>query len=62
MKVITAGTSPWTFNLNVDPGEQRIGNNYQYEIISDAVLPSVSRHLGTFKKYPPKDLGLFTVK
>ena len=62
VKVITAGTSPWTFNLNVDPGEQRIGNNYQYEIISDAVLPSVSRHLGTFKKYPPKDLGLFTVK
>ena len=56
--VVQSGTSPWTFNLNVDPQEQKIGANYQYELVFDAANGEVQRHLATFKKYPFKDLGL----
>ena len=56
--VVQSGSAPWTFNLNVDPQEQKIGTNYQYELVFDAANGEVQRHLATFKKYPAKNLGL----
>lgn len=56
--VVQTGGIPWAFNLNVDPQEQKIGNNYQYDLVYEPLLFEVKRHQGTFKKYPMKDLGL----
>jgi arylsulfatase A-like enzyme len=51
------GLAPWLFNLYIDPKEE-----YPVGHRMNAFLASMSaemkEHAGTFKKYPPKDIGL----
>ncbi|HMR29377.1 MAG TPA: arylsulfatase [Geminicoccaceae bacterium] len=57
-QVIQTGTTPWAFNLYVDPQEQKIGTNYHYDFAFEPGVAESSRHLATFAKYPRKNLGL----
>lgn len=56
--VVQTGTTPWAFNLHVDPQEQKIGTNFHYDFAFEPGVEASKRHLATFKKYPMKDLGL----
>jgi len=51
------GLAPWLFNLYIDPKEQ-----YPVGHRMNAWLASLGQefkaHMATFKKYPPKDVGL----
>jgi len=55
--VSDAGLAPWLFNLYIDPKEE-----YPVGHRMNAFLASIGRelkgHVATFKKYPPKDIGL----
>jgi len=52
------GTSPWVFNLNVDPKEMGSEGHRYFEWGLPAVIAFQQRHLATMKKYPNTDLGL----
>ncbi|MFV0377994.1 MAG: sulfatase-like hydrolase/transferase [Mangrovibacterium sp.] len=56
--LLNIGTSPWVFNLNVDPKEQASTGHQLFEWGMPAVLAFQKRHLATMKKYPNTDLGL----
>jgi len=56
--ILQTGQTPWVFNLNVDPQEQKIGTNYHYDMMFEPGVEESKRHLATFKKWPMKDLGL----
>ncbi len=58
MSTITnVGLAPWLFNLYVDPQEQYpVGHRMNAWLASMAA--ELKAHAATFKKYPPKDVGL----
>ena len=51
------GVAPWLFNLYVDPKEQYpVGHRMNAWLASMAA--ELKGHAATFKKFPPKDIGL----
>lgn len=51
------GLAPWLFNLYIDPKESMpVGHRRNAWLAS--VLGKLKSHGGTFKKFPPKDVGL----
>jgi arylsulfatase len=51
------GLAPWLFNLYIDPKEQYpVGHRMNAWLASMAA--ELKEHAATFKKYPPKDIGL----
>ncbi|TWU10253.1 hypothetical protein Poly21_52240 [Allorhodopirellula heiligendammensis] len=51
------GLSPWFFNLHLDPKEEMpVGHRLDPWLAS--VLGKLKSHGATFKKYPPKRVGL----
>ena len=51
------GLAPWLFNLYIDPKEQMpVGHRLRPWLAT--VLGGLKAHAATFKKYPPKDVGL----
>ncbi|MBY5320933.1 arylsulfatase [Rhizobium johnstonii] len=58
MSTITdVGLAPWVFNLYIDPKEQYpVGHRMNAWLASLAA--EMKAHAATFKKYPPKDIGL----
>ena len=51
------GLAPWLFNLYIDPKEQYpVGHRMNAWLASMA--SELKDHAATFKKYPPKDIGL----
>ena len=58
MSTITdVGLAPWLFNLYIDPKEEYpVGHRQNAWLASMAA--ELKAHAATFKKYPPKDIGL----
>ena len=58
MSTITdVGLAPWLFNLYIDPKEEYpVGHRMNAWLASMAA--ELKAHAATFKKYPPKDIGL----
>jgi arylsulfatase len=55
--VSDTGLAPWLFNLYIDPKEQYpVGHRMNAFLASMAA--ELKEHGATFKKYPPKDVGL----
>jgi arylsulfatase len=55
--VSDVGLAPWLFNLYIDPKEQYpVGHRMNAFLASMAA--ELRGHAATFKKYPPKDIGL----
>ena len=55
--VSDVGLAPWLFNLYIDPKEQYpVGHRMNAWLASMAA--EMKGHAATFKKYPPKDIGL----
>lgn len=51
------GLAPWLFNLYIDPREQMpVGHRLNAWLASMGA--EAKAHAATFKKYPPKDVGL----
>ncbi|MFZ0135167.1 MAG: sulfatase-like hydrolase/transferase, partial [Desulfobacterales bacterium] len=51
------GLAPWLFNLYIDPKEQMpVGHRLNAWLASMGA--EAKAHAATFKKYPPKDIGL----
>ena len=51
------GLAPWLFNLYIDPKEQMpVGHRRNAWLAT--VVGALKAHGATFKKYPPKDIGL----
>ena len=51
------GVAPWLFNLYIDPKEQMpVGHRRNAWLASMGA--KLKAHAPTFKKYPPKDIGL----
>lgn len=51
------GLAPWLFNLYIDPKEQYpVGHRMNAFLAS--MVAEMKGHAATFKKYPPKDIGL----
>jgi arylsulfatase len=51
------GLAPWLFNLYIDPKEAMpVGHRRNAWLAT--VIGSLKAHAATFKKYPPKDIGL----
>ncbi len=55
--VQTVGLAPWLYNLYIDPKEQMpVGHRMNAWLASSGA--EAKAHAATFKKYPPKDVGL----
>ncbi len=55
--VADVGLAPWLFNLYIDPKEEYpVGHRMNAFLASMAA--ELKGHAATFKKYPPKDIGL----
>ena len=55
--VHSVGTAPWLFNLYIDPKEELpVGHRLNAWLAS--IGAEAKAHAATFKKYPPKDVGL----
>ena len=55
--ISNVGLAPWLFNLSIDPKEESsIGHRMNAFLASTAV--EMKADAATFKKYPPKDIGL----
>ena len=55
--VADVGLAPWLFNLYIDPKEQYpVGHRMNAFLASMAA--EMKGHAATFRKYPPKDIGL----
>lgn len=55
--VRNVGLAPWLFNLYIDPKEQLpVGHRRNAWLAT--VTGELKAHAATFKKYPPKDIGL----
>lgn len=53
----TASPAPWVYNLYMDPKEQQ-ASHIGFEWGYPRVVGLAKYHAGTYKKYPPKDIGL----
>ncbi len=51
------GLAPWLFNLYIDPKE-RMPVGHRLNAWTAVMLAEAKAHLATFKKFPPKDIGL----
>jgi arylsulfatase len=56
--LVSTGTSPWVFNLYVDPKEKQSSGHRFFEWGLPRILGFVKTHLTTYKNYPMKNLGL----
>ncbi len=56
--VSEVGTSPWGYNLNIDPKEVLSQGHRTFEWGMPAVVAFQKRHLATMKKYKNTNLGL----
>lgn len=56
--LVPTGTTPWVFNLYMDPKEQRSSGHRYFEWGLPRVLGFVKAHAATYAKYPMKNLGL----
>lgn len=56
--LVSAGLSPWVYNLYLDPKEQKSVGHRTFEWGLPVILNVVSRHMATYRKYPMKELGL----
>jgi arylsulfatase len=57
--VNNVGLAPWLFNLYIDPKEQYpVGHRRNAWLASMGAI--AKEHAATFKKYPPKEIGLKT--
>jgi arylsulfatase len=56
--LVDMGLAPWVFNLYNDPKEQRSSGHRYFEWGMPYANYLLGKHLGTFRKYPVKDLGL----
>jgi len=56
--LLDIGTSPWVYNLNVDPKEMSSEGHLYFEWGLPGVVAFMKRHMETMKKYPNTDLGL----
>jgi arylsulfatase len=55
--VASTGLAPWVFNLYIDPKEEYpVG--HRMNAWTASLGAEMNAHAATFKKYPPKDLGL----
>ena len=55
--IADVGLAPWLFNLYIDPKEQYpVGHRMNAWLASMAA--EMKGHAATFRKYPPKDIGL----
>jgi hypothetical protein len=55
--VSDVGLAPWPFNLYIDPKEEYpVGHRMNAFLASMAA--ELKGHAATFRKYPPKDIGL----
>lgn len=55
--VASVGIAPWLFNLYIDPKEEHpVGHRMNAFIAPMAA--ELKAHAATFRKYPPKDIGL----
>lgn len=55
--IADVGLAPWLFNLYIDPKEQYpVGHRMNAWLASMAA--EMKAHAATFRKYPPKDIGL----
>ena len=52
------GTSPWVFNLNMDPKEMASTGHQYFEWGMPQATKFMKSHLATMKKYPNTDIGL----
>jgi len=52
------GTSPWVFNLNMDPKEMASTGHQYFEWGTPQATKFMKSHLATMKKYPNTDIGL----
>ncbi len=51
------GIAPWTFNLYIDPKEQMpVGHRRTAWLAT--LGAQLKKHTATFKKFPPKNIGL----
>jgi len=55
--VQNVGLAPWLFNLYVDPKEEMTVGHRRNAWLA-TVVGKLKAHAATFKKYPPKDIGL----
>ncbi len=53
----TVGLAPWLFNLYIDPKEQYPVGHRQNAFLA-SMAGELKAHAATFKKFPPKDIGL----
>jgi arylsulfatase len=54
---VDVGLAPWLFNLYIDPKEEYpVGHRMNAWLASMAA--ELKGHAATFRKYPPKDIGL----
>lgn len=51
------GLAPWLFNLYIDPKEEMAVGHRRNAWLA-TVVGKLKAHVATFKKYPPKDIGL----
>lgn len=56
--LVSAGLSPWVYNLYLDPKEQKSVGHRTFEWGLPRVVGLVGKHMETYRKYPMKDLGL----
>ncbi len=55
--VVDVGLAPWLFNLYIDPKEEYpVGHRMNAFLAS--MIAELKGHAATFKKFPPKDIGL----
>jgi len=52
------GTSPWVFNLNMDPKEMSSSGHQFFEWGTPQAIKFMKAHMATMKKYPNTDVGL----
>ncbi len=55
--VQNVGLAPWLFNLYIDPKEEMPVGHRRNAWLAD-VVGKLKAHAATFKKYPPKEIGL----
>ena len=56
--LVSTGTSPWVYNLYLDPKEQVSTGHRYFEFGLPRALYFVKEHAKTYVKYPMKDIGL----
>ncbi|SDW97104.1 arylsulfatase [Marinobacter mobilis] len=56
--LVSTGMSPWVYNLYLDPKEQKSVGHRTFEWGLPRILRLVDQHIGTYQRYPMKEIGL----